>query len=289
MSDESLDDCGCCEGISRETPVETVNRAGQSRIAYRVGTHARFKQSMLAALTGKPPLDGLKTRADDDSVDRAARRRRDRARRALLLQRAHRERRVPAHRDRAPLGARARARDRLRAEPRRRRQHVPRVHHGGGRRRAGRARPSPIGTKAQSIPAQDEKPQTFETVEAVEARPIWNRMRPRLTQPHAVQGGDTSIYLAGTDANLKAGRRAVFVGDERKNDRLSDVYDVRRVTAIDVQPKVGARRSCRWSPALTHGPLANGEGLRDAHARRGVRPQRTAVARAAGRAAHRRA
>ena len=43
-----LDTCHCCEGLTAQTPVAVENRPGLSAIAYRVGTHSQFKQSMLA-------------------------------------------------------------------------------------------------------------------------------------------------------------------------------------------------------------------------------------------------
>src|SRR5262245_31765848 len=60
--------CGCCEGIALSTPVARDNRPGLPEVAYRVGTHARFKQSMLARLSwsGHAPLGELRTRSDDD-------------------------------------------------------------------------------------------------------------------------------------------------------------------------------------------------------------------------------
>src|SRR5215210_9104873 len=65
---ELLDECGCCEGLEVGTPAEVYNRPGLSALAYRVGTHARFKRSMLARLssTGLPAVRGLNTREDDD-------------------------------------------------------------------------------------------------------------------------------------------------------------------------------------------------------------------------------
>src|SRR2546426_6379432 len=64
----NLNDCGCCEGVSGETPAEVVNRPGLSAIAYRVGTHSQFKETMLARLSGSGDraLAGLTTRDDDD-------------------------------------------------------------------------------------------------------------------------------------------------------------------------------------------------------------------------------
>jgi hypothetical protein len=43
-----LNDCGCCSGISAATPSAVENRPGLAAIAYRVGDHARFKETMLA-------------------------------------------------------------------------------------------------------------------------------------------------------------------------------------------------------------------------------------------------
>src|SRR5215470_4236457 len=63
-----LNDCGCCEGISTKTPVALYNRPGLAAIAYRVGTHAQFKASLLARLSASvhSALAALKTRENDD-------------------------------------------------------------------------------------------------------------------------------------------------------------------------------------------------------------------------------
>ena len=60
--------CGCCSGISVQTPQGEDNLPGLPAIAYRTGTWARFKESMLARLssTDYPALAALKTRDDDD-------------------------------------------------------------------------------------------------------------------------------------------------------------------------------------------------------------------------------
>src|SRR5207244_5650921 len=51
-----------------ETPLEVYNRAGLAAIVYRIGSHARFKASMLARLSASdhPALSALRTRDDDD-------------------------------------------------------------------------------------------------------------------------------------------------------------------------------------------------------------------------------
>src|SRR5262245_6956886 len=64
----ALNDCGCCEGISAQTPAVIYNRPGLAAVAYRVGTHAEFKATLLARLSAAdyPVLHDLGTRDDDD-------------------------------------------------------------------------------------------------------------------------------------------------------------------------------------------------------------------------------
>ena len=68
QSQVHLNDCGCCEGIAVATPLELNNRPGLSAIAYRAGTQAQFKASMIARLSesGLAELRKLKTRDNDD-------------------------------------------------------------------------------------------------------------------------------------------------------------------------------------------------------------------------------
>ena len=60
--------CGCCAGTSLETPVRGNNPPGLPAIAYRTGTWAAFKESMLTRLASAdfPALAALKTRDQDD-------------------------------------------------------------------------------------------------------------------------------------------------------------------------------------------------------------------------------
>src|SRR6266566_2610963 len=81
------ENCGCCEGTEKLTPVSIANRPGLSALAYRVGTHGSFLETMKARLSNmgiahadmglsldKPdeqdtptyPLQGLTTRSADD-------------------------------------------------------------------------------------------------------------------------------------------------------------------------------------------------------------------------------
>jgi hypothetical protein len=64
----NLNDCNCCEGVTAQTPVALTNRPGLTAVAYRVGMHSQFKQSMLARLSASdlPALADFQTRDDDD-------------------------------------------------------------------------------------------------------------------------------------------------------------------------------------------------------------------------------
>ena len=67
MSDAAqLDTCGCCAGVRVLTPAAVSNPPGLPRLAYRVGTHGSFKETMKARLSGQPALRRLTTRDDDD-------------------------------------------------------------------------------------------------------------------------------------------------------------------------------------------------------------------------------
>ena len=60
--------CGCCAGISVQTPQPEYNRPGLNALSYRVGTWSAFKESMLARLSSSdyPALQALKTRDNSD-------------------------------------------------------------------------------------------------------------------------------------------------------------------------------------------------------------------------------
>ena len=85
----------------------------------------------------------------------------------------------------------------------------------------------------QSIPGQDELPQTFETVEEIDGRPVWNAVRARLTQPELPALGATEIFLEGVATNLRPGDLVVFVGNERLADPGSERWDERRLTVVE--------------------------------------------------------
>jgi hypothetical protein len=58
--------CGCCEPLAPLTPLTVENRPALSAIAYRIGTYASFRESMLEEIVRTPELRALTTRRDDD-------------------------------------------------------------------------------------------------------------------------------------------------------------------------------------------------------------------------------
>jgi len=233
-TDESLrhaNDCGCCQGISGETPARVENRPGLSAVAYRAGTHAQFKETMLARLSGsrQGALRALTTRTDEDfavalldawavvsdvltfyqerianeSYLRTATERMSVAELARLI--GYRlgpgvsasvhlaftvEEAPGALGPASNLGSAAL----VVLEP------PPPV-------------PVPAGVKVQSIPGPGEQAQTYETVEEIEARPEWNAIRPRLTEPQLVTTSAGSVMLAGTATNLQKGDTLLLIND----------------------------------------------------------------------------
>ncbi len=58
--------CGCCEPAASLTPLAVENRPALSALAYRIGTYASFRESMLHGISRSPDIRALTTRDDDD-------------------------------------------------------------------------------------------------------------------------------------------------------------------------------------------------------------------------------
>jgi hypothetical protein len=219
-----LSDCGCCEGISAETPSRIWNRPGLSAIAYRVGTHAQFRETLHARLSasGQPTLTGFTTRDDDDfSI-------------ALLDAWATVGDVLTFYQERIANEAYLRtATERLSVlELARLINYELRPGVAAGTYLAFTIEDAPgaagqalavgtsaqiapealapitieVGMKVQSIPGPGEQAQTFETVEAIEARPQWNAFRPRLTQPQKITSFlRRALIFQGTTTDIKKG------------------------------------------------------------------------------------
>lgn len=225
------DNCGCCAGVTPLTPVDATQPPGQPTLALRLGTHGRFRQSMLADLADEPALEAFTTRADDDPAI------------ALLDSWA------------AVLDVLSFYQERIGNEnylrtATERRSVLELARAIGYELRPGVAASTwlsftletapgapletriDIGTRAQSVPGQDEKAQTFETLEAVDAKARWNALPVLARETVAPRMGLRTIYLAGTATRLQAGDALLIVGDERAKDPGNENWDFRRVTRL---------------------------------------------------------
>ncbi|MEH1828438.1 MAG: putative baseplate assembly protein [Nostoc sp.] len=213
-----LNDCGCCEGIAVQTPVDHDNRPGLAAIAYRVGTYPQFKHSLLAQLSTPPALQTLTTREDDDFAialldawaivadvltfyqERIANESylRTATERFSLLQLA----RLIGYQLRPGVAASTYLAFTLEDAP-----GVPKIV------------TIDVGLKVQSVPGKDETPQTFETVEKITARTEWNAIKPRLTQPQILRSSMAEIRFKGLSTNLKRGDGLLIVTETNQTFR----------------------------------------------------------------------
>lgn len=253
--------CGCCAGIASRTPQQHENRPGLPTVDYRVGRHGDFVASMRAELSRVPdqsPLSALRTRADDDptialidawatacdilsfyterlAVESYLRTSTERAS-LQELGRLVAYRLAPGAAAETPLAFALED-----AAP-------PST----GPPTPGSAPPPvptsvtlPVGLRVQSVPGPGERPQTFETVEELEARPGWNAMPVVDTvfvQPHMNQ---RRAWFEGTDAGILPGQALLLASEDLANDR----WDVRIVTEVH-EDAANDRTMVRWDRGL---------------------------------------
>jgi hypothetical protein len=279
MSDKTVmppdtETCGCCEGIAASTPVGMANRIGLSSITYRIGDYAQFKESMLAGLSSSkyPELADLRTRdADDytlgliDAVACAA----DVL--TFYQERVANESYLRTATERVSLQEMAkligyRLRPGVAAEtwlafaletPRKPPPGLP-PEPGAFVTGIPTSLTLASGLKVQSVPGPDEKPQTFETVEEIAARPEWNAVRPWLSAPHAPGFGATETWVKGVANNLKVGDALVFIDpDFLAHPTTNTNWDFRLIDTVDVETAAD-RTHVTWKIGL-----ANASALAD--------------------------
>jgi hypothetical protein len=255
--------CGCCEGIDASTPQVITNRAGLSAIAYRIGEYAQFKESMLAGLSSSD-FDALRTRDADDFtlglIDAVACAAdvltfyQERLANESYLRTA--SERVSLQEMAKLIGYRLRpgvAAETLLAFA----LETPRAPPPGLPAEPGAfVTGIPIsltlaaGLQVQSVPGPDEKPQAFETVEEITARPEWNAVRPWMSEPRVPASGDTEVWLAGTTLNLHPGAALLFIGDKFLADPTkNNDWDFRLIDAVQIE-SANDRTRITWKDGL---------------------------------------
>ena len=230
--------CGCCAGTSIQTPQLITNTPGQPAIAYRTGIWAQFKESMLARLSSAayPALAGLKTRDDDDFTiafldasavmldilsfyqERLANE--SYLRTAQQLQSLTGLAQLIGYQPAPGIAASVYLAFTLKTAP-----NAP----------IDPTAPPitiPAGSQVQSVPAQGQTPQTFETSAPIPAKADWNALPVLAALPWAPEAGDTGLYLAGTATQLNPGDLILLIGDNRAGSPSGTDWSTHSLTTV---------------------------------------------------------
>ena len=260
--------CGCCDGVHPVTPQSEENAPGLFALAYRAGTHGAFVESMHASISAQPSLRIMKSRSNDDASvalidawatvldvltfyqERIANEGylRTSIERPSILQLA----RAIGYELGPGVAASTVLAFNLETAP-----------------GAPRAAAIPVGTKAQSIPGENESAQTFETVEAIASRVEWNAMTLRTSQPQALAiaagavlyAADPSrearvLMFAGTQTALQADDTLLVVcgsdaAAQTASKRVTRVSadSARNVTRVEIEASPGTPDSTPFPAA----------------------------------------
>jgi hypothetical protein len=242
--------CDCCEGLTRQTPRPVYNRAGLAQIGYRVGTHATFRASLLAALSDAafPELAALTTRADDDFtialLDAWAvwadilTFYQERLANESYLRTATQQRsvfelaRLVGYRPSPGVAAAAPLAFMLTDAP-----------------GAPATALIPAGTRVQSVPAPGQTPQTFETGTDLTARVAHNALPAVSALPVDWAGITTALWLDGTATGLRVGDALLLVDAARLSDSASELWEIRVLSGVQTDAP-GKRTLVSWSAPL---------------------------------------
>ena len=249
--------CGCCSGISVQTPRGETNLPGLPAIAYRTGTWATFRESMLARLSSSayPALALLKTRDSDDFSIAFL----DATSVVLDILTFYQERLANESylRTATQLDSMTQLSRLIGYQPS---PGVSASTYLAFTIKAATGLPTdptttsitiPAGTQVQSVPAQGQSPQSFETSSDILAKADWNAIPVQTGKPWKPKSGDLSVYLAGISTQLQPSDAILIVGDERANPNspTSQQWDVRLVTSV--QPdKINQRTLVTWVEGL---------------------------------------
>ncbi len=255
MTDDNLS-CDC-SGAPAEDTLSHVNPPGRSALLYRLGTHRNFRRRLLAALASQPPSEGspsrplaaLDTRAGDDpaialldawavTLDVLTFYQERLANEGFLRTATERRSVLELARDvgyeLAP-GVAATALLAFTVEEGTISAVVPK------------------GAQVQSLPGQDQLPQTFETSDEIETRAEWNALVPRQTRPQELAinekgalrivrtgAAPRELFFEGTSTNLKVGDVLLF--EQASAAGAGSAVATAVVRAVDPQSSAGRTR-----------------------------------------------
>lgn len=241
--------CHCCDGLSVQVPVSINNRPGLDVVAYRVGTHPQFNQSLLArlSLSGQKSLAALTTRDKNDfsiglldawSVvadvltfyqERIANESYlgTATERFSILEMA----RMIGYELNPGVAATAFMAFTLDETPG---ALGPALASKNASNLLEGLPPITLekGIKIQSVPGPDEKAQVFETIAQIEARAEWNSIKPRLTIPQT--NFTQVIVFSGTTLSIKDGEMLLV--------RMNGSTDMKKVLKVTIDNEAKTTR-----------------------------------------------
>ena len=252
----NMNTCGCCAGVDSETPVNITNLPSQTMVSYRIGTHSKFKESMLAELAKAeyPALLPLGTRDDDDFTIAYL----DGVATMLDVLTFYQERYVNEHylmtsTERRSVLEMARLIGYKLSPGVAAATHLAFTLQTNPGDPAGGLDPItiPEQTRVQSVPGQDEEPQIFETTADIKARAQWNAVAVQVSIPYAPEFGDLDIFVDGVNSNIKVGDVILIVGQHRMDHTGSERWDVRLVKKVETD-RDNLRTRLAWDDPLGH-------------------------------------
>lgn len=240
--------CGACRGFRDSTPVLVDNRPGLASIQYRVGDHARFKASLITALSraGHPALRDLTARSDDDFsialldawavVADILTFYQERIANESYLRTAS-ERLSVGHVAKL-IGYELRPGSAANVSLAFRMMEAPGLPKGSPG--VVQKLTLPVGTRVQSTPGPDETPQTFETIEEMELRPAWNAIAAATLQEQELSAEVEELRLKGSSLNLRGGDVLLLVLQQEGETESSAVY--RRIKRVELDARADETR-----------------------------------------------
>lgn len=233
--------CGCCEGTHAAAPASVANPPALDSLAYRVGTHGSFLETMLARLTthelpgdgpGRRPLQALRTRTPEDpsialldawaTVADVLTFYQERIANEGFLRTAIERRslvelgRLLGYELRPAISSTAYLAFTLADDP-----------------ASAQGVTIATGARAQSLPPPGGPPASFETAEDLFARPDWNTLLPRTRRPQRIDRIRATfmaaVVLEGAVQTLAAGDLLLFEFDVAEGRQV-----VRRIVSVTV-------------------------------------------------------
>src|SRR5712691_8288906 len=224
--------CGCCQPPALLTPLPIYNRPGLSAVAYRIGKYASFRETMLEAIAQTPELAGLGTRRDDDDsitfLDLWAA-----VADVLTFYQERYANEVFLRTAQQPQSLRRLA-GLLGYDPR---PGVAALAELAFTADSGKIIQVPVGLRVQSAPAQNQQPQTFETLEAASVDWRLNNLRiyPQPTIVNPLAAGSREIILDRLNGPAIAAGLAVNDTVVLFNEAGADQAEEKNIAAIRME------------------------------------------------------